>query len=995
MSALTSLLVRDRILPLEKIEEAIQKQVIAGGELDTALLELRLVAENVMAAYCAATHGVLPATVDEVMTVGRDTIRVVPKEVAEKHRIVPMRSEEGSLVVAVSQPLAADVEQQLSFLLGAQLVQRVVAEVRVAAALHHHYGLPMSPRHRRLVEKLRKVEPGAIPYVRPTSEAKLDPSRLAGSTEAADGLEASDAGESAAPDGGPAEPGPAEPDAAEPDAAEPDEAEPNAAEPEDRFPAHGPVTARYGIPRGATGTGPSRRARRGPLTTDAAARELREAKTRDDILRTLLDFAQQYFDYTALFVVRKNEARGRLAAGEGVVGEPLREVRIPLDMPGAFKDAFAVCAPRHSYFDTEADELTLSSLARAGKAPAAVMPVTIRERVVILLYGDMGGEAFDLADIPEVLALLPHATRAFGAVLMAKKLGGFKRADGPKKSELKVRPGSMPPPQAAFSPDDGRAPVEVPRAPRPAAFDLLGVPKSAPPPPMPDEAALAVEAHEARAQGQRTRREPSTDAEDEPGDAAPTASVSEPPAEVESDDGRAADDAGMDAVGADDAEPTRDEPARSTQDSPSSRHHDSTPELAFDEDWEDEDWEDEDWEDEDWNELKDDPDLEGEDADSSGPRPRTPAASPASSVYMMSGVTSDHVESSPPTEEDRRRASGGAPPTEEVLTVTEVTALGRGSEPEVRSSLPPDSSAKVIVDMGAPVEEAVLDLMRCGPGDELPAVARVVRVGDAALPVLGREFPGPLWFDRHEPHRKLPRGRDISAIARALVALSDRAVSYLPAIIDDPADTERRFYGTLLASEMPHPELVPALGRRLLDEDAGVRDLSTDVLRLHLGFEEAMTTLLEGVRAIAKVPRADAERRVRAVDALGRLHDARSLRTLVDLLGSDVRPLRTAARWALVSLTRRDLGKSQGAWKTWAEKNGTRHRIEWLIDALMSDDEKLREAASNDLKRLTQQYHGYHPKLGKHEREVAQRRYQAWWDEEGRALFADAPEHQG
>ena len=34
MSALTSLLVRDRVVPVKKIEEAIQRQVISGGALD-------------------------------------------------------------------------------------------------------------------------------------------------------------------------------------------------------------------------------------------------------------------------------------------------------------------------------------------------------------------------------------------------------------------------------------------------------------------------------------------------------------------------------------------------------------------------------------------------------------------------------------------------------------------------------------------------------------------------------------------------------------------------------------------------------------------------------------------------------------------------------------------------------------------------------------------------------------------------------------------------
>ena len=72
MSALTSLLVRDRIVPVSKIEEALQLQVLSGGDIDTVLLEMDVVLEDVLSAYRAAMFGLLPATRDEVMRAPRD-----------------------------------------------------------------------------------------------------------------------------------------------------------------------------------------------------------------------------------------------------------------------------------------------------------------------------------------------------------------------------------------------------------------------------------------------------------------------------------------------------------------------------------------------------------------------------------------------------------------------------------------------------------------------------------------------------------------------------------------------------------------------------------------------------------------------------------------------------------------------------------------------------------------------------------------------------------
>jgi hypothetical protein len=106
MSALTSLLVRDQVVPVRKIEEAIQRQVISGGEIEEVLLDMGAIAENVMSAYRAALFGLLPATRDEVMTASRETIRAVPREVAAQYGLVPLSAEGRTLVVAVSSPLS-------------------------------------------------------------------------------------------------------------------------------------------------------------------------------------------------------------------------------------------------------------------------------------------------------------------------------------------------------------------------------------------------------------------------------------------------------------------------------------------------------------------------------------------------------------------------------------------------------------------------------------------------------------------------------------------------------------------------------------------------------------------------------------------------------------------------------------------------------------------------------------------------------------------------
>jgi len=167
MSALASLLVRDQVIPVERVQEAIQEQVIRGGNLDTVLLELEAVGENAMNAYCAAVFGLLPGTRDEVMQAPIGTIRVLPREFAVRHRLVPVARTEDAVVLAVDRPLPDSTLREISFELGIDPVQRIVCSLRVEAGLARHYDIEMTTRMRFLNERLMAADPGPIPYVAP------------------------------------------------------------------------------------------------------------------------------------------------------------------------------------------------------------------------------------------------------------------------------------------------------------------------------------------------------------------------------------------------------------------------------------------------------------------------------------------------------------------------------------------------------------------------------------------------------------------------------------------------------------------------------------------------------------------------------------------------------------------------------------------------------------------------------------------------------------
>ena len=167
MSVLASLLVRDQVIPVNRVQEAIQEQVMHGGNLDTVLLELGCLRENEMNAYCAAVYGLLPATREEVMQAPIGALRVLPREFAVRHRLIPVARTEDAVVLAVDRPLPDATLREISFELGIDPVQRIVCSVRVEAGLARHYDIEMTARMRRLADQLEAAEAGPIPYVAP------------------------------------------------------------------------------------------------------------------------------------------------------------------------------------------------------------------------------------------------------------------------------------------------------------------------------------------------------------------------------------------------------------------------------------------------------------------------------------------------------------------------------------------------------------------------------------------------------------------------------------------------------------------------------------------------------------------------------------------------------------------------------------------------------------------------------------------------------------
>ncbi len=305
----------------------------------------------------------------------------------------------------------------------------------------------------------------------------------------------------------------------------------------------------------------------------------------------------------------------------------------------------------------------------------------------------------------------------------------------------------------------------------------------------------------------------------------------------------------------------------------------------------------------------------------------------------------------------------------------------------VRESIRPPSAAEpsIIVDTEAQLHQLVTDLCRCGPDDEARCVQQLLRFGEIALPLLAEHFPGPLWFDRRRAHPRLPLGRDVSAIARALSAFGERAVPVLQKLLVGPS-ADKRFYATLLVSDQVHPGLLLALAERLFDDDPQIRLIVRDTLpqyRRAQGFANVVSVLRER----AADSSANMQERLAAIDGLATLRDPECVPLFIEQNASSDKQLSVPAHRALVSITGQDFGHATRKWQSWYDDHRQDHRAQWLIDSLMHADQAVRATAGIELQKLTQVYYGYVAAAPKRDRERAQKRYRDWWESEGKKRF--------
>lgn len=960
---MSSLLVQDQVLSVTHVEQALQRQVIFGGDLATNLLELGLVDELVLAEYLGRVVRLPVYPAEYLMSVDPRVLKMMPRKVATEHRVVPVKIHGDTMVVAAAGPIPKGALDEVSFLLGLELAPNLVLEFRLAMALNRYYGVPVPARLQTLQ---RKLAPDFQVDQEPIVPANQEGTSLIKSSESP---VVPAAVEPSTPDLEPV-PEPETPGHVRPDTTdrmivvESSSAAEKRDEETLKFITGSQESTNkiVSVMRNSAAAGGSEPPEPeftslpapGLLKHSRALELLEAASGRDDILDVFLRFASQAFEFSVLMVAHGKTAQGRSAVLRGRPAIPAEQVTIPLDEGGMFANVFETKG-YHLGPPSGADVETgfFAALGRQAPDSCAILPVVLRGRVILLFYGDSGERGVKANRVARLSDFARSVSSAFEKLLLRQKYGQYdKKSVEVEAPRAKVTPAAVEvPPKVAprkrdfssWTAADEAIGAEAwpepskPSIPAPAASPTLPAPEPAPVPesqPSAVEKAVVVEAKPEPAPAPKPVERPAVLV------MAPT-NISQAPA-VQSAPAPEPEESFQNVMGSADRVTEPAQPEVLTREERMKRAGFPAPEL-------------------------------------------------------VKRVETIVVRSSPPVEPafDTPKRVIDIESGEKILAdVDSMVPMGesaRAVDPYADSEPPPDpredqvpTSRSVRVEMPEEVDRLIERVLSRGPFD-VAAADLLVGIGDDALDKLMPNFPGPLLYDRYQESSRLRKVGKHGPLLRTLLQFGQTAGRFLLPLMDS-YDSEVRFYSVFLFSEIDYPEALTGLVKRLFDNDRQIRALAVDVMRRFSDYPEYRWAAQE-VALVLTSSASTLERKRLAAEALGELQDPVAIRPLAEMLGSVDGVLAERCQRALVKITFNDFGFSERRWLAWWQSNRNHHRVEWAMGSINHRGEDIRKSALDELKHMVGDAVEW-PRgpLDHRQRREVKRMCLQWWEREGRAL---------
>ncbi|WP_428263570.1 type IV-A pilus assembly ATPase PilB [Haliangium sp.] len=138
MSRIGELLVRENVISLQQLQQAQEEAKRSGKRLGATLATLGYVDDAELSQFVARQYGLRAINLNAV-DLDPEILKLIPKDVAQRHLVVPLEREGSTLTVAMSDPSNIYAIDELKFLTQYNIRPVVASEPAIETAIQRYY----------------------------------------------------------------------------------------------------------------------------------------------------------------------------------------------------------------------------------------------------------------------------------------------------------------------------------------------------------------------------------------------------------------------------------------------------------------------------------------------------------------------------------------------------------------------------------------------------------------------------------------------------------------------------------------------------------------------------------------------------------------------------------------------------------------------------------------------------------------------------------------
>lgn len=379
---LAETLVEEGIITEAQLQSALQRQLIMGGKIGTNLVELKYISEKQLDDVLSKIYRIPYANPDLFLNIPLNVISSIPKEIAVRYKIVPIKKEQQNLTIAIENPNDIRIIDELSFMTGCRITTIVASEIRIAFGLEKYYD---HPRNIRYIEiKRPKKDEFVVEDNLTLAEHTLTP------------LHDIDK-----------EVNPA--DSSEWLSGDSDE--------EPAYLADYQKPKEHPVADEQVGEAASK-----PISFQDMVKKLINIDTRDNAIKVILDYISQHVENVIFLVTSGSEAKAWSAKCKGIEYGSISDLKISFGGPSAFLTVKNSEQPYYgeiTSFPFDGD--FLSKIGRKRPLTVYLVPIMVKTKMVSILYIDNGNKAIPSERIAEINSMIEKLSIVFEILLLKKK----------------------------------------------------------------------------------------------------------------------------------------------------------------------------------------------------------------------------------------------------------------------------------------------------------------------------------------------------------------------------------------------------------------------------------------------------------------------------------------------------------------------------------------------------------------------------------------------